>query len=551
MLRQLFALIFSVACIVLLPEAAIAQPVIASSGILNGASYALPGLPNSGIAQGSIFIVFGQNLGPAKIAQVSSFPLPTSQGLAGTSIKVTMGGMTVDAIMLYTLATQVAAVLPSNTPTGSGTLTVTYNGQTSAPAPVTVIKSSFGIFTLNQAGSGAAVLQNVNSQTDRPINDATKPARPGQVMILWGTGIGPVAGNEAAAALPGDMKNLDLHVWVGGVEAIVQYRGRSGCCTGIDQVVFVVPSGVEGCAVPLYIQIGNVISNFSSMSIAKSGSVCSDPNGLSASVIQQASKNGGLRTGSVYVYRIDGEARKVHQTSDSLGAAFNKVSLDAVLHGGTVPKAGLCTVTQFPGYVPPGFVALDAGKVSASTPVGRYDLVAFSKGVNGLTFIPGATGTSGVIGDGTQLKAGTYTFNVAGGADVGPFTASIDFPRSFQWDHDVITSVNRSQPLTVTWTGGTAGALVSIQGTSTAAQSATGGVGAAFQCWADATQGTFTVPVSILSALPASLTDDHGRSQGTLAVGETFYGKTFEATGIDYGSIFFTDSYSKGVMPFI
>ena len=74
-----------------------AAPTIAQNGILNGGSYALPGLPNSGIAQGSIFVVFGQELGPATLVQVSSFPLPTSQGLAGTSIRVTVGGTTVDA----------------------------------------------------------------------------------------------------------------------------------------------------------------------------------------------------------------------------------------------------------------------------------------------------------------------------------------------------------------------------------------------------------------------------------------------------------------------
>jgi hypothetical protein len=157
---------------------------------------------------------------------------------------------------------------------------------------------------------------------------------------------------------------------------------------------------------------------------------------------------------------------------------------------------------------------------------------------------------SGVVGDGTQLKSGTYTFNVAGGADVDPVTASIDFPRSFQWNHDAITAVNRSQPLTITWTGGTAGALVSIFGNSTLAQGPKGAIGAAFQCWADATQGSFIVPASVLAALPASLTDAKGRSQGTLTVMEALYGKTFTATGIDYGTIFFSDSYSKGFMPF-
>ena len=120
-MKRSLMLLFVIASAVLVPDRATAQPTIAALGIRNGGSYALPGLPNAGIAQGSIFIVFGQNLGPAKIVQVSSFPLPTSQGLAGTSIKVTVSGTTVDAIMLYTLASQVAAVLPSNTPIGTGT----------------------------------------------------------------------------------------------------------------------------------------------------------------------------------------------------------------------------------------------------------------------------------------------------------------------------------------------------------------------------------------------------------------------------------------------
>lgn len=98
----------------------------------------------AGIAQGAVFVVFGQQPGPAQLVQVSSYPLPTSQGLAGTSIRITVAGTSVDAIMLYTLATQVAAVVPSNTPVGTRTFTVTYNGQASAPAPITVVPSSFG-----------------------------------------------------------------------------------------------------------------------------------------------------------------------------------------------------------------------------------------------------------------------------------------------------------------------------------------------------------------------------------------------------------------------
>jgi trimeric autotransporter adhesin len=224
----------AVAVVTVVSQQAFAQPVIASLGVRNGASYALPGLPNSSIAQGWLFIVFGQNLGPAKIVQVAAYPLPTSQGLSGTSIQVTVNGTTVDAIMLYTLATQVAAVLPSTTPIGTGTIMVTYNGQSSAAAPITVVRSSFGIFAVNQSGTGPGVLQNVNSESDRPPNSPTQSAQPGQVIILWGTGLGPVTGIETGGPLPGDMPSLDVHVWVGAKEAAIQYRGRSGCCTGDD-----------------------------------------------------------------------------------------------------------------------------------------------------------------------------------------------------------------------------------------------------------------------------------------------------------------------------
>jgi len=75
----LFLLVFGAAI-------AVAQPVVCQGGVLNRRSYGLDGLPNSGIAQGSIFTVFGAGLGPAALQTASSFPLATTLG--GTSIKV-------------------------------------------------------------------------------------------------------------------------------------------------------------------------------------------------------------------------------------------------------------------------------------------------------------------------------------------------------------------------------------------------------------------------------------------------------------------------------
>ncbi|MGH9719798.1 MAG: hypothetical protein ACRD8O_06265, partial [Bryobacteraceae bacterium] len=79
-----------------------AQPVISSGGAVNAASFALPDLPNGSIALGSMFVVFGRNLGPATLVQATSYPLPAT--LAGTSIRITTPGtpLAINAIMVYT-----------------------------------------------------------------------------------------------------------------------------------------------------------------------------------------------------------------------------------------------------------------------------------------------------------------------------------------------------------------------------------------------------------------------------------------------------------------
>src|SRR3954469_17463028 len=61
----------------LLPRStALAKPVITAGGVVNAASYATSGLPNSGIAQGSIFIVFGTDLAGRDLVQANTYPLP-------------------------------------------------------------------------------------------------------------------------------------------------------------------------------------------------------------------------------------------------------------------------------------------------------------------------------------------------------------------------------------------------------------------------------------------------------------------------------------------
>src|ERR1041385_2160658 len=92
---------------VLLTLPAAAQPVLLAAA--NNASYAGQGLLNSGIAQGSLFALFGRNLAPSGTnAIVDSFPIQTK--MANVSLKITSGGSSFDALMIYVTEGQIGAI---------------------------------------------------------------------------------------------------------------------------------------------------------------------------------------------------------------------------------------------------------------------------------------------------------------------------------------------------------------------------------------------------------------------------------------------------------
>src|ERR1035437_3502147 len=267
-----------------------AQPSV--SALQNNYSYVLPGMPNYGIAQGSIFVMYGKNMGPSQIASAQSFPL--NKTLAGVAINVTgSDGKTYQAIPYYVSATQSAAILPSSTPTGNATISVTYNSQTSAQAQVAVVKTAFGILTLNGTGSGDAAAFDARNNYLGLIN----AANPGEVVTLWGTGLGPAFGDETSVGVTaGDLgSNVPITVWVGGQQAAaVQYHGRSQY-PGLDQLNVVVPAGASGCSVSVVVQGGSMVGNLVTISVAATGRVCSDMNGLPSSIVQSLFAKGKLQ----------------------------------------------------------------------------------------------------------------------------------------------------------------------------------------------------------------------------------------------------------------
>ena len=191
-------LMFWVAAVV-----AFAQPVISTP--VNGASFIPPGLPLYGIAQGSMFAVFGLRIGPDELVVVSAFPVPTE--LAGTSAQVTVGGVTVDCLMIFTSAGQIAAILPSSTPIGEGTMTLTFNGERSNSARILVVENAAGMFALRQDGRGPGIFTDPSFAP----NTITNAFAPGTIAIAWLTGLGARSSDDRP--VPQDLKEeLGLQV---------------------------------------------------------------------------------------------------------------------------------------------------------------------------------------------------------------------------------------------------------------------------------------------------------------------------------------------------
>ena len=515
-----------VACLAAIPAFCDA-PAIAAQGVKNAASYEDPELPNGPIAEGSIFNIFGSSMGPAALAYATSLPLPIN--LSGTSINVTVGGTTVQCFMIYTSAGQVAAILPSNTPAGTGTITVSYNGTVSPPMPITVAKSSFGIFALNQQGSGTGVIQDGNYN----FNSPTFAFQPGETVVLWGTGLGPITGSDATTPPTGNLPGINVSVTVGGAPAAVTYAGRSGY-SGDDQVAFTIPSGISGCAVPVAVTVSGtngaspVVSNFVTLSVG-TGATCTDSE-IPASLLQLFTSGNPVRTGSVLLVRNTNLNTAV--TSDAGSASFNKYTPNNFFNGETDFIYGACIVISTPaagGVAPTG---LDAGAaINVNGPNGAKPIAA-EAGSPG-DYIASFARTAPLY-----LDPGSYALNNgSGGADVGPFNFNITVPAAFTWTNNgQIASVPRSQPLTVTWSGGDPNADVFVLGSSSVADGAV----AIFECRTQASAGTFTVPAAILQALPASASSSptpanpNGTPLGTLGLLSSSTHVIPNPTGLDY-----------------
>lgn len=467
------------------------------------------------IAQGSAFVVKGTNLSGSGYTPFA-FPLPTKANDVEITFTPAAGGTGTDAYLLYTVSldgvSELAAILPSTLPAGDYNVTVQYGDAVSNPFAATVAPSKPELLTQDQSGSGLAAAQNItatgydlNRFTTGAVAGATiSPAKPGQTLVAYATGLGPAPGgdNIPSAGYDFTRNGVDVQAIVGGVSIPALYAGRTPTLAGLDQIDFTLPSNVPtGCIVPLQISVNGTLSAATFISVAPSSgaNACVQP-GFTTAQLQDLDQGGAYTAGGFSLLQLLQTAPGAGTVkSDSLSGSFTPFTgfqLAAALQfNASTPPAGACAVFPIGAVAGGNVIGLDAGTIRLNGPAGSNIANWALKEDPSTNAYSAALGVDGVDISGltnSTLTAGEYTLTGAGGSDVGSFSTSTTLGTPVTVS--LPSTVTRSAGLTLNWTGGNPSDLVRITGYS-------GAIG--FICTAAAGAGSFAVPASVLMQLPA------------------------------------------------
>jgi len=168
---------------------------------------------------------------------------------------VTIGGKS--AFIDYVSAGQINALVSSDTPIGTQPLTVTTPGGTSAPYSITVNPTQPGLLappSFKIAGQQYAVAIFPDGtfalRSGAIPGVASRPAKPGDVLTLYGVGFGPVIPDNPAGQLVQGLNALALpfQMFLQGTPVPAAYDGLAPGFTGLYQFNVTVPPLAPGDA---------------------------------------------------------------------------------------------------------------------------------------------------------------------------------------------------------------------------------------------------------------------------------------------------------------
>lgn len=228
-------------------------PQIAANGIVNGASF------QPGLVPGSWATIRGTNLAAsAGTWDIVNGVLPTSVN----GVSVTVGGQ--PAYVYFVNTGQINFIVPE---IAAGSQQVVVTNSAGVSSPVTATVNQFGpAFFEWPASQVVATTQSfayvANSGTFPAVT--TTPAKPGETIILWGTGFGPTSpaqpqGVETPSTTTYSTETLPT-VTINDVPATVYGTALAPGFAGLYQVAIQVPASLGDGQWPVVATIGGVSS---------------------------------------------------------------------------------------------------------------------------------------------------------------------------------------------------------------------------------------------------------------------------------------------------
>jgi uncharacterized protein (TIGR03437 family) len=304
----------------------------------------------------------------------------------------------------------VVALLSSDVPLGAVDITLNFNGQSSAPAHVTVVPTGFGLFDVR--------------------NSLTSPAKPGDALTLWGTGLGSATQDEVS-------------VLVGGHMAAVTYAGPAPGLLGTDQINFTMPDDPaipEGCYVAVEVRAAAWMSNVRSLSASRDGSACKSPFGFTGDQLAQLDAGQNVVLAQVNLYDMVGHPPPLQwfdsigytrmEHADALFLELNAQNLASLTMPLRAEDAAKFCYTARPGTVGilarPGASAGDALTLTS-------DSKSLKLTTNGISSYSAQLPTPAPVDSPKSVpppffSPGTWTVTAPGSTNMQPFTSSLEVP---------------------------------------------------------------------------------------------------------------------------
>ncbi|MBI3696756.1 MAG: S8 family serine peptidase [Acidobacteria bacterium] len=238
-------------------DAARPEPVINNGGVVNGASFAR----GKTVAPGSIISIFGANLAE-NIRGAIRLPLPLALYHVSVSFDQPDAGVSVPGRLFFVSPGQLNVQVPWELAGLTFAMVkVRINDSVSAVYRLELSDYAPGIFEYDLSGQKFGVVTHADGSVVTPSN----PARRGETVIVYATGVGPVdppqASGEAASAQPLARMVQTPVVTVGGQAASVFFSGLAPSFVGLNQLNVTIPLGAPSGVQPLVITANGIPSN--------------------------------------------------------------------------------------------------------------------------------------------------------------------------------------------------------------------------------------------------------------------------------------------------